>query len=159
MRVPFARKELWAIFFLCCFQAAVGVCPRGARGRSGCLGAQQGTPRLLVRALKLSLAVPGLQPPTANCRSFSLERAGESQERRARGLELAPDAPSADGGQGSLASEMSTLNADLQPGRPRECPFESWEVSRKPARSFWPRAPSLEEGIAQRKELEPLICN
>lgn len=74
-------------------------------------------------------------------------------------VELAPDAPSADGGQGSLASEMSTLNADLQPSRPRECPFESWEVSRKPTRSFWPRAPALEEGIAQRKELEPLICN
>lgn len=90
VRVPFARKELWAIFFLCCFQAAVGVCPRGARGRSGCLGAQQGTPRLLVRALKLSLAVPGLQPPTANCRSFSLGRAGESQERRARGLGKSP---------------------------------------------------------------------
>lgn len=90
VRVPFARKELWAIFFLCCFQAAVGVCPRGARGRSGCLGAQQGTPRLLVRALKLSPAVPGLQPPTANCRSFSLERAGESQERRARGLGKSP---------------------------------------------------------------------
>lgn len=115
-------------FFFYCFQVAVGVCPRGVLGRRGCLGAQQRPPRLLVRALTLS---PRFQEFSLHLQTAEVSLSGAWGRGEPTGdlgarpgasescviVGSVPDRPSADGGQGRLGSEMSTLSALRWPRR------------------------------------------